>query len=155
MRIGYHTETPVRTNVSVGDKIIVYKKGGDGNGPTIHAVSIIARVTDNIICEKGLGARRFSRRTHKQIGGQLTFEVATEAQAASAVKVLEDERERRRIHENLAHQAAYDALPESVKLARKLRWLCDVTSEGKVAGMPIETLRSAVDFLESHGKDMV
>lgn len=54
------------------------------------------------------------------------------------------EREARYAADEAKGRAAYEALPESIKLARSLKWLCDCESEAKIAKAPIDAMRAIV-----------
>lgn len=61
------------------------------------------------------------------------------------------ERELRWEAEQRDAKAAYDALPEVVKLARALCWMCDCNSEKAISEAPVEHLRGIVAWAQENG----
>lgn len=59
-----------------------------------------------------------------------------------------DEEDQRR------NQAEYDALPEEIKLARKLQWFCEMNRTETVAQAPIAAIRSIVEWAIANGKEV-
>ncbi len=60
------------------------------------------------------------------------------------------DRDARYAAEEAKSRAAYEALPESIKLARSLKWLCDCESEAKISGAPIEAMRSIIEWAKAN-----
>ena len=51
-------------------------------------------------------------------------------------------------------QAEYDALPENIKLARKLRWFCECNREETISQAPIEHIRGIVEWAIANNKEV-
>lgn len=82
--------------------------------------------------------------TGKQVGGKRIATRGSPTEIASAESELKERLEQEERDEDAKRQAEYDALPETVKLARSLRWLCDCESEAQLAQAPIEAMRTLV-----------
>ena len=87
----------------------------------------------------------------------LRFEFVNHSEVDAIMQEIRDREERERIELYAAEQkkrdAEYAALPEEIKLARKLCWICDVTSEKKIALAPYDFLRGLIDWAEQNGLD--
>lgn len=133
-----------------GDRLLIYRDDRLKDvASVIHETPTQLRVKSRRIL-----ATTFSRRTGNGIGSAKVFSLrlATDAEIAAAEKELEAQRLEKEESEQRARQAAYDALPESVKLARSLMFYCDINTEKKLSEMPLGTLRAAVQWIEEHGK---
>jgi hypothetical protein len=67
---------------------------------------------------------------------------------AAAEKELERRQAEKEEQERLARQAAYDALPEGIKLARAIEWWVNSNGEKKLAEAPLELLRGLAKWME-------
>jgi hypothetical protein len=88
---------------------------------------------------------QFSALTGEEIGGTRRLVAVTperwdELERLHAALVLARQEE-----EQQRSRAAYDALPEGVKLARTLRYFCDGASDEQLGAMPLDILRAAVE----------
>lgn len=123
----------VQTMLIQGEKAIIR----DATGQLI-AVEKVVRVmsTQAIISQYG----RFVLKSGKAIGRDLY--ASSPGQASIAAAEAELERRKKDMEEAKAQsrQAVYDALPDSIKMARRIRYAFDIASEQTVAEMPDDLL---------------
>jgi hypothetical protein len=123
-------------NVKKGDEVTIH----DHNGRLLR----IAHVT--AVTATQFTAGHTYLKTGKEKGG-VRIARPTDTDKIAAAQAELDQRDREADEaEDRRRQAEYDALPESIKLGRSLQWICDCTSEKKIAEAPIELLRSIVEW---------
>lgn len=84
-------------------------------------------------------------------GGRLKAVKPTLTELVAAETAIADRLNAKIAAEDAAKQAAYDTLPEEVKLARKLQFFCSASNADKtISRMPIEVLRAAVAWIEEN-----
>lgn len=79
-----------------------------------------------------------------------TIHPATKEELDAAIEYLRQEDECRDREYERKRQAEYDALPEEIKLARKLEWFCSVSGEKVIARIPINLLRQVVQWIQEN-----
>ncbi len=139
-------------NVKYGDQLLINKNG------EFYAIADVVESTANQVVTRQFG--KFSAKH----GSGLPLNrspykafLPTEIELVSFKEIkkkMEEEEVRRAEEEDKKEEerkkAEYDALPEEIKLARKLQFFCDVNKHTTVAKMPIETLRAAVKWIEEN-----
>lgn len=74
----------------------------------------------------------------------------TQEELFNAKQEMKRKAEEKETADEARREAEYDALPEAVKLARKLEFCCSVNNvERTIARMPIELLRAVVAWIEA------
>ncbi len=111
----------------------------DSKGKLVK-VATVMRATATRYATKG--GKAYLIKTGKEVGGSniatlVTSEADLVAAEAELDRLLEEAEQRR----DAEAKAAYDALPEAIKLARKIRWFCDSESEEAVSFLPLDVLR--------------
>lgn len=136
-------------NIKKGDEVSIHDtRIGDGEPVCIYKVS------KALAKQIRAGGSNYLRSTGMQVGDNrfqarpLTPEKKAEIEAS-----IEERLERADAERKAKAQAAYDALPEAIKLARKLRYVCDMNSEADIAAAPIEHLRALVEWFAQQGKE--
>lgn len=141
-----------------GDKVIV--RNGDGS---YFGYGIVDAASDERRIVTHTDGRWYSdtawsRRSAKMIGAgrhaERYIEPATDEQIAAAEAEEERRLQAKADEDDRRRQAEYDALPEAVKLARKLCYLCDTMGENKLAEAPIDHLRGLVAWAKERGLEM-
>jgi len=127
-----------------GDRLIIRHENGELTG--IGVCVGVNSMTRCISCP-GIGSSLYSATTGIRHGGKYVAFIATPTEIIDAQAELDwKATEKERIREEQSKKA-YDALPEAIKLARSLRYICDHTQEEKLAKMPLEILRPVVEWL--------
>ena len=130
-----------------GQKVLIFKGNqriGIGKVQRLTATQcVISRERGNFC-----GAS-YMLKSHQEVGGDKHFQEAGEATLAAAHREFDLELERKEEEKRLERERQYKALPEEVKLARKVRWKFDVASEKTVAGMPIDLLRQLAAWCDT------
>ena len=142
-----------RTEIELGQFVVIYSEGvPQAVGKCTHVGKKQARISS--------GLRRFSGsyslKTGAMVGENGLTAVAISEQEAVQMRQEVEDRHQREADEREAQRdrearAAYDALPESVKLSRSMKWLCDCESEQTIAGAPIEHLRGIIAWAKERG----
>lgn len=146
-------------DVSPGETVLVYRRTNASGSARLYTTARIGTKGKRQFSVSGYG--EFSLATGERPGGRgSTAEVgyfvrrATAEELAAAEKQLRDDDQREQAEEEAARRAAYDALPEGVKLARKLEFFASCSKAETIAEViPLETLRAAVAAIEAAGKD--
>ncbi len=120
----------------------------------------VGKVTRTAIKQFTVGREgNFLLSSMRKVGSpDVTCRAVSQAEANQITAEIEAEREReseaRFQAEQAERQAEYDALPESAKLAGKLKWMCECNSEKKISAAPIELLRGIVEWATSAGLEL-
>lgn len=126
-------------------------------GGQIVGVGRIVEVTPRLYRVKASGRmaggyKKSSLRHNNHIGFVLSF--ITPERAGQIPLEIEErenkEREKKYAEQEKKAKEAYDALPEARKLARSLKWLCEVTREEKIAEAPVEHLSALVEWAKAN-----
>jgi hypothetical protein len=149
--------------MEIGDYVAVY--ASQNQGEKIVATATIVEVTSRIYRVK---VRK--PYTHRWSGAYLRSSLMMRGSSAYRIvsisperavqldKEIEEreeaERNKRYADEQKERQAAYDALPENVKFARKLRWFCEMNREETIAQAPLEAIRAIVEWAIANNKEV-
>lgn len=131
------------TGVMKGEMVLVYDESHqlDDIAEVYHLTKRSADLRGYGTFAIGSGAMTRGNKTY--FATRASAEAITVAEAKIAKRDAD-----REIAEEAARQAAYDALPEEFKLARKLEFFCNCHDSKTIAKMPIDTLRAAVQWIE-------
>lgn len=137
-------------DVTTGEKVLVYAPVAFGAEMCrLVAVAEVIGVDRRQCRIRNYGA--FSLSTGNQFGGgEKFFRRAGAEELAKSQAKLDAEAEESERKSEAEKKAAYDALPEEVRLARKLEFFCNVNSEKTIARMPLDVLRAAVAWVEEN-----
>jgi hypothetical protein len=154
-------------NPQVGDFVLVYE------GDKLHRVAVIRNVIERLICTgfcndindtnpKVFIGSFYNYFNFRKTNGNCTTGTyravpATRYEAVAGFAELErlaaedkrlaEEKERLEAEQR---QAEYDAMPESIKLARRLRFISNIINESKLATAPIEHLRGMIEWANAN-----
>ena len=121
-------------DAKLGSRLIVR----DEMGTIVRVVQVIGLSSTRIRA----GGMSFLRSTGKEYGGTRRAILGSFDAIVRAEAELEGREEERRRQEKAKEQAEYDALPEAVKLTRRIVGVCNWQSAQKIADMiPLEILR--------------
>jgi len=144
-----------------GDRMIVNDHSGNliavgrVERPDRYKARFFVRALETIHSASGLSGF-YSKKTGLMIDKEsYRVRVASDAEWATASGIIKSENEARyaqeEAEEERRRQAEYDALPEGVKLARRIEFGVANCSIDKLAKAPIETLRAMVEWMKSEG----
>jgi len=103
----------------------------------------VDKVTDMTLRLIRVGRITYSRKTGQQIGGDRRIEFPTREELAAAYEEIRLAREAAEQAKRAAEQAAYDALPESVKLIRQIQGFLNSWTEKRLVELiPLDALRA-------------
>jgi hypothetical protein len=146
--------------MEIGDSVAIYKtsegytqKGVVGVGAIVEVTTRLYRVKSNIRSLSGAYLRS-SLRMKDDEGFSI---VSVSPERAKQIVVEIEQREiaelqQRCDEDDRRKQAEYEALPEEIKLARKLKWLGECNREEKLAKIPIDLLREIITWAEANQK---
>jgi hypothetical protein len=128
-----------------GDMVTIH----DHNGRLVRTAKVSEIMKKTV--RTGHGNPLFSILTGKRIGGTTEFaRPATAEQIAAAKQELAAREQQRLARLDAEQKAAYDALPEAVKLARTLGWLFDCNRDEKWETAPVEAMRALIQWAEAN-----
>jgi hypothetical protein len=137
--------------LSRGDAVTIH----DPDGRLLAVGRVASASTNMVTIMDGHGGNLYMRSTGRVRhsdrieGGKLFARPATPEQVEEATAEL-DRREADRLERLAAdRRAAFDALPEPVRLARQLRYATDWIDEDDFGTAPLDALRAVVAWAES------
>jgi hypothetical protein len=135
----------VLEGVNKGDRVLV---SGPSGG--LVAIGRCVGLTKTLVRLQGpmIGGDYLISTGKKRGDDQVSARPATPEELAAAEKELERRQAEKEEQERLARQAAYDALPEGIKLARAIEWWVNSNGEKKLAEAPLELLRGLAKWME-------
>jgi hypothetical protein len=134
--------------IEVGDTVTIH----DRNGKLIDAGTCSRKINTRVRISHEISSLRrdYMIKSGKCIGRDQWARAATRKQYTEAVADLKRREAAKQAEADRDRKAAYDALPESIKLARELMGICDWQSEESLAGAPIEHLRGIVEWARAN-----
>lgn len=155
--------------MEIGDTVVIYKtgtlatEGNFGTGTIIEVTPRLYRVKVNnrrflsgtylrssLVCRDGKpGSVNLPLFSIMSISPERVEKIEKEI-------TEREEKEAQRLYEEgeAKRQAEYNALPEAVKVARKLRWFCEMARVETIAQAPLEAMKMIVDWAIANQKEV-
>ncbi len=125
------------------DKVIVKR------GERILSTNVVKHITPRQFALSGDAHRKFFRKDGFGVDHALYCVKTDDAGVAQAEAEIAAETARLERERKAAAQAAYDALPESVKMAREICFFCDTRTEvSELAEAPLEVLKPLYQWIK-------